>query len=85
MKWNKFKDKYPEIGTNIIVKCDTHIAIVNVSIATIKILKACNDQAYYPVECFNSDPDDDQEWDLKCFSEWGYPDVLINSKPPSGN
>lgn len=91
MKFYKFDEKLPEVGTNILVVCEcksegSSIGICEVTLNALKVMRSIKEDVinsslgYYPQDFFSDDCRDDGEYDLQSANYWCYPSS-IKAKP----
>ena len=78
MKWYKFTEKMPEIGTNIIISTPSKsISIIHFSLDVRKYLgKNLYQVEYSGIDYFNDDHSEDGEYCLSCAKYWCYPSSI---------
>lgn len=79
MKYHKFSEKLPELGSNIILLCKKSgmVGIIEFNLAFRKAILSKFDNDYFAVYYFSDDPSEDGEYDVKCVDYWCYPSSII--------
>ncbi len=78
MKWKRFEDKLPELGTIVLVAHEEGgmIAILEFGLQTRKYLLKEYEGGYYPQEYYSDDPSEIHEYDLRRSDFWAYPSSI---------
>jgi hypothetical protein len=79
MKYHKFNEKLPEIGSNIILisKKSQMLGIIEFTLRIRKAILSKCDCEYSPTDYFSDDTSEDSEYDIKCADYWCYPSSII--------
>ena len=77
MKWYRFKDKLPELGTNIVIATEEKtVGITEFNLAARKTILSKTDNDYHEQEYFSDDASGVHIYDLKCADFWAYPSSM---------
>jgi hypothetical protein len=78
MKVYSFKEKLPELGSNIFVIHEEGkmIGICEFDLAARKSVISESDPGYYPQTYYSDDATEEHEYDLRCSDFWFYPSFV---------
>ena len=83
--WYKFKDKLPELGSNILLKTNEGlIGTVEFDLEVQRIIKhnietKTDSGETYLIEFYSDDPEDTNEYDIICAEWWTYPSKITKN------
>jgi hypothetical protein len=77
MKWYRFEDKLPELGTNVVIATEHKlIGMLEFDLAARKTITSIGSCDYHEQEYVSDDASEIHVYDLICSKYWAYPSSI---------